>query len=104
MLEDQLLEAAPADTALFEFRSGARPFGARAMTQPTATPPQAAPTGEEAQRAFLKVLGTPARPIRNLAELQLAVDARRAFDAAAARRREELIREFNRRPSEVLGF
>jgi hypothetical protein len=35
MLEDHLVELAPSSPTRVEFRSGARPFGARAMTRTT---------------------------------------------------------------------
>ena len=63
-----------------------------------------APAVQEAEAAFLRILGTPARPIRTLTELQAWVDATAPAQAAAERRREELIQEFYSKPSAVLGF
>jgi hypothetical protein len=97
MLEDDLVEFAPASLIKIEIRSGARPFGARAMTQQR---PQAVATRE----AFEPVLGSPRRPIRTLAELRVAVETRAALDAAAAQHREELRQEFIQQPFGVLGL
>jgi hypothetical protein len=59
---------------------------------------------QEAEAAFLRILGTPARPIRTLAELRLAVETRGALDAAAKQRREQLLQEFIEQPFGVLGL
>lgn len=99
MLEDHLVELAPASLTRVEIRNGARPFGARAMTQERSQDITAA-TREMSE----PLLGSPERPIRTMAELQAWVDATAPAQAAAERRREELIQEFFRKPSEVLGF
>ncbi len=97
MLEDHLVELAPPSPTRVEFRSGARPFGARAMTEPT--PQDVTGATREVSPAFT---GSPTRPIKTLAELQAWVTAADVWIEGENARRSEAAEKWIAEQTEAL--